>query len=94
MTISSVSIQLPIFMKRTETHLIGLQAKFLWRKLVLYNKNGLACLKEWKELIALLIGKAFFVGNYLPAVIARRQEPPKQSPHRPGDCFAAFGGSQ
>ena len=33
------------------------------------------------------------IRNYLPAVIARRQEPPKQSPHRPGDCFAAFGGS-
>jgi hypothetical protein len=50
-------------MKRTETHLIGLRAKFLWRKLVLYNKNGLVCLNEWKELIALLIGKAFFVEN-------------------------------
>jgi len=38
--------------------------------------------------------KRAYIGNYLPAVIARRQEPPKQSPHRPGDCFAAFGGSQ
>ncbi len=32
--------------------------------------------------------------NDPPLVIARRRQPPKQSPLGLGDCFAAFGGSQ
>ena len=63
LTISSVGPQFPTFMKCIEAQVIGLRAKFLWWKLVLYNKDGLACLDERKELMTLLVGETFFVEN-------------------------------